>query len=120
MLGRKNIQPPSCLRCTVLRKERLSSQGRQRGYNKLTFIVEIPRYLKNTFVERNTQYTSFSSRKQPANAGSERKQFAENASVAHQQPVLTHAHTKCPPVAKAHAMLLDVHESISMLAEEVG
>ena len=40
-----NIQPPSCLRCTVLRKERLSSQGRQRGYNKLTFIAEIPRYL---------------------------------------------------------------------------
>ena len=25
----KNIQPPSCLRSTVLRKERLSSQGRQ-------------------------------------------------------------------------------------------
>ena len=46
MLGRKNIQPPSCLRCTVLRKERLSSQGRQRGYNKLTFIVEIPRYVE--------------------------------------------------------------------------
>ena len=46
MLGRKNIQPPSCLRCTVLRNERLSSQGRQRGYNKLTFIVEMLRYLK--------------------------------------------------------------------------
>ena len=46
MLGGKNIQPPSCLRCTVLRKERLSSQGRQRGYNKLTFIVEMRRYLK--------------------------------------------------------------------------
>ena len=46
MLGRNNIQPPSCLRCTVLRKERLSSQGRQRGCNKLTFIGEIPRYLK--------------------------------------------------------------------------
>ena len=30
-----NIRPPSCLRCTVLRKERLSSKG----YNKLTFIV---------------------------------------------------------------------------------
>ena len=51
------------------------------------------------FVERNTQYTSFSSRKQPANAGTERKQFTENASVALQQPILTHAHTKCPPVA---------------------
>ena len=46
MLGRNNIQPPSCLRCTVLRKERLSSQGRQRGCNKLTFIGEIPRYLQ--------------------------------------------------------------------------
>ena len=31
MLGGKNIQLPSCLRCTVLRKGRLSSQGRQRG-----------------------------------------------------------------------------------------
>ena len=54
--------------------------------------------LKNTFVERSTQYTSFSSREQPANAGSERKQFTENASVALQQTILTHAHTKCPPV----------------------
>ena len=106
MLGRKNIQPPSCLRCTVLRKERLSSQRRQRGYNKLTFILEIPRYLKNTFVERSTQYTSFSSRKQPANAGTERKQFTENASVALQQPILTHAHTKCPPVhVRQHSRL---------------
>ena len=51
------------------------------------------------FVERSTQYTSLSSRKQPANAGTERKQFTENASVALQQPILTHAHTKCPPVA---------------------
>ena len=95
MLGRKNIQPPSCLRCTVLRKERPSSQGRQRGDNKLTFILEIPR---NTFVERSTQYKSLSSRKQPANAGTERKQFTENASMALQQPILTHVHTKCPPV----------------------
>ena len=37
--------------------------------------------LKNMFVERSTQYTSFSSRKQPANAGTECKQFIENASV---------------------------------------
>ena len=51
------------------------------------------------FVERSAQYTSFSSRKQPANAGTERKQFTENASVPLQQPILTHAHTKCPPVA---------------------
>ena len=50
------------------------------------------------FVERSTQYTSFSSRKQPANAGTERKQFTENVPVALQQPILTHAHTKCPPV----------------------
>ena len=50
------------------------------------------------FVERSAQYTSFSSRKQPANASTERKQFTENASVALQQPILTHAHTKCPPV----------------------
>ena len=53
------------------------------------------------FVERSTQYTSFSSRKQPANAGTERKQFTENASVALQQPILKHAHTKCPPVVYA-------------------
>ena len=52
------------------------------------------------FVERSTQYTSFSSRKQPANAGTERKQFTENASVALQQPILTHAYTKCPPVLR--------------------
>ena len=50
------------------------------------------------FVERSIQYTSFSSRKQPENAGTERKQFTESASVALQQPLLTHAHTKCPPV----------------------
>ena len=54
--------------------------------------------LKNMFVERSTQYTSFSPRKQPANAGTECKQFTENASVALQQPILTHAYTKCPPV----------------------
>ena len=54
------------------------------------------------FVERSTQYTSLSSRKQPANAGTERKQFTENASVALQQPILTHAHTKCPPVIPGH------------------
>ena len=54
--------------------------------------------LRNTFVERSTQYTSVSSRKQPANADSECKQFTENASVVLQQTVLTHAHTKCPPV----------------------
>ena len=42
MLRSNNIQPPSCIRCIVLRKERLSSEGRQQGYNKLTFIVEIP------------------------------------------------------------------------------
>ena len=56
--------------------------------------------LKNTFVERSSQYLSFSSRKQPANAGNERKQFTENASVALQQTILTHAHTKCPPVLR--------------------
>ena len=50
------------------------------------------------FVERSTQYESFSSRKEPANAGTERKQFTENASVALQRPILTHAHTKFPPV----------------------
>ena len=50
------------------------------------------------FVEGSAQYMSFSSRKQHANAGTERKQFTENASVALQQPMLTHAHTKCPPV----------------------
>ena len=50
------------------------------------------------FVERSTQYTLFSPRKQPVNAGTERKQFTANASVALQQPILTHAHTKCPPV----------------------
>ena len=47
-------------------------------------------------MERSTQYTSVSSRKQPANADSERKQFTENACVV--QTGLTHAHTKCPPV----------------------
>ena len=54
--------------------------------------------LKNTFVKRSSQYTSFTSKKQPANACSELKQFTENASVALQQTTLTHAHTKCPPV----------------------
>ena len=49
-------------------------------------------------MERSTQCTSFSSRKEPANAGSERKQFTENASKALQQIILMHAQTKCPPV----------------------
>ena len=41
---------------------------------------------------------SFSSRNWPANAGNECKQFTENTSVALQEPILMHAHTKCPPV----------------------
>ena len=99
MLGRNNIQPPSCLRCSVLRKKRLSSQGRQRGYNKLTFIGEIPRYLKRTRLWNVApNFTSFIFKKQPANARIERKQFTENASVALEQTILTHAHTKCPSV----------------------
>ena len=53
--------------------------------------------LKNTFVERSTQYMSFSSSKQPPNTGIECKQFTENASEALQQTILTHAHTRCPP-----------------------
>ena len=52
------------------------------------------------FVEGSTQYKSFSSKNQPGNAGTERKQFIENASVALQQPILTHAYTKCPPVIR--------------------
>ena len=54
--------------------------------------------LKNTFVERSTQYMSFSSSKQPPNTGIECKQFTENASEALQQTILTHAHTRFPPV----------------------
>ena len=57
------------------------------------------------FVERSTQYTSFRSRIQPANAGTECKQLIENASVALQQPILTHAHTKCPPVVQGREPL---------------
>ena len=55
-------------------------------------------------MERSSQYTSFSSRKQSANAGSERKQFTENAPVALQETILTHAHTKFPPVLQLEAM----------------
>ena len=43
--------------------------------------------LKNTFLERSTQCTSFSSRKQPPNAGSEHKQFTGNPSVALQRTI---------------------------------
>ena len=57
------------------------------------------------FVEGSAQYMSFSSRKQHANAGTERKQFTENASVALQQSILTHAHTKCPPVPSTTVMM---------------
>ena len=60
------------------------------------------------FVERSTQYTSLSSRKQPANAGTERKQFTESASVALQQPILPHAHTKCPPVPCVTSLLFSM------------
>ena len=59
------------------------------------------------FVERSIQCTSFSSRKQPENAGTERKQFTESASVALQQPLLTHAHTKCPPVQLGREIILN-------------
>ena len=98
MLGRNNIQPPSCLRCTVSRKERGDKGDSEATINSLSSEKYVDT-LKNTFVERSSQYTSFSSKKQPANARSERKQFTENASVALQQTMLTHAHTKCPPVA---------------------
>ena len=57
-------------------------KGDSRGFNKLTFIVEMPRYFKEHVCGAYTQYTSFSSRKQSANAGSERKQFTENVSEA--------------------------------------
>ena len=53
---------------------------------------------KNTFFERSSQNTSFSSRKQPANACSERKQFADTSTDRAVQTILTHAHTNCPPV----------------------
>ena len=49
-------------------------------------------------MEHSSQYTSFSSKKQLANARSERKQFTENTSVALEQTILMHAHTKCPSV----------------------
>ena len=71
------------------------------------------------FVERSTHYTSFSSRKQPANAGTERKQFTENASVALQQAILTHALTKCPPVPVAYLSVLIPPFLSSSLAMEL-
>ena len=61
--------------------------------------------LKDTFVERSTQYMSFSPRKQPKNTGIERKQFTDNASEALQQTILTHAHTKCPPVGTTDTLI---------------
>ena len=82
MLRRNNIQPPSCIRCIVFRKERLSSQGRQRGTINSLSLWKYLDSLKNMFVERSTQHTSFSSRKQPATAASEHKQITENASVS--------------------------------------
>ena len=99
VLGRKNIQPPSCLRCTVSRKERLYSQVRQRGYNKLIFVVEIQRYLKEHVCGTQHPIHVIQLQKTAAKAGTERNQSTENASVALQQPILTHAHSKCPPVA---------------------
>ena len=42
---------------------------------------------------------------QIANAVNERIQFTENASVALQQIILTHVHTKCPPLAKRYSVL---------------
>ena len=111
MLGRKNIQPPSCLRCTVLRRKDCPLTGDSEATINSLSSQKYHDTLTNTFVERSTQYTSFSSRKQPANAGIEGKQFTENASVALQQLILTHAHTKCPPVnpatqRKKHKLLL--------------
>ena len=63
--------------------------------------------------------TLFSSKEQPANVRSESKQFKENASVALQQSILTHAHTKCPivgvvkrfarrPASRIYKILLDL------------
>ena len=97
MLGRNNIQPPSCLRCTVSRKERGDKGDSEATINSLSSEKYVDT-LKNTFVERSSQYTSFSSKKTPANAPSEGKKFTENASVVLQQTILTHAHTKCPSV----------------------
>ena len=49
-------------------------------------------------IRLRSQYNSFSSRKQAANAGRARKQFTENAFLALLQSILTHAYTNCPPV----------------------
>ena len=48
-----------------------------------------PDALKNKFAERSSKYMSFSSKKQPTNNRSERKQFTENASGALQQTIPT-------------------------------
>ena len=58
-------------------------------------------------MERSTQYTSFSSRKQPANAG-----IIENAHVALQQTVLTHAHTKCFLLHQVASICTKLHQLI--------
>ena len=84
-----NIQPPSCLRCTVLRKERLSSQGRQRGYNKRTFIVEVPRYLKEHVCGTYHPIHVIQLQKTAC------KCWYRGTST--HVDTLTHAHTKCPP-----------------------
>ena len=98
MLGRNNIQLPSCLRCTVYERKDCPLKGDSEATINLFSSEKYLDTLKTTFGERSSQYTSFSSKKQPANARSERKQFTENASVALQQTILTHAHTNCPSV----------------------
>ena len=70
------------------------------------------------FVEHNTQYTSFSSRKQPANTGSERKQFTENASVALQQTILTHICAYKMP-SRCYHQLVDKMNGIECTALKV-
>ena len=103
MLGRKNIQTPSCLRILFYERKDCPLKGDSEATINSLSSEKYVDTLKNTFVERSSQYTSFSSKKQPANARSERKQFTENASVALQQTMLTHARTKCPPFLSARA-----------------
>ena len=62
---------------------------------------------KNTFVERSSQYTSFSSKTQPANARNERKQFTENASIRSDTSNLSHWHFYCLKIEKTDVSLTE-------------
>ena len=96
MLGRNNIQPPSCLRCTVLRKERLSSQGRHAASLQLTHF-----HRRNTSIRLSKRLWNVAPNIRHSAPENSLQMLLVNVYNSLQQTILTHVHTKCSPACKA-------------------